>query len=243
LFPLTVLHFLPYYITDELWGMELGMTLREIKRFRTHAARREELRDIGYDLDTPGMVNGHRKNFKYSYEHVKAALIKYKEINGDMKVMVKFTVPIGDDAWPRETWGLDLGRYVQLIRGGKAFCKHRFELATLGFAFDSQRKYGYDLLRAALKKYAEMHGSLMPKYNFVVPRGDPHWPKSMWGMNLGSVVQDIKKGECYRDKREELEAMGFVYPPNWPKETKKARKKKRQLEEAGQQGLLQMARI
>jgi hypothetical protein len=37
------------------------------------------------------------------------------------------------------------------------------------------------------------------------------WPEDMWGLKLGSVVTEIRRGKRHKDKREELESIGFLF--------------------------------
>ena len=123
---------------EHLQGMKLGCLLREVKRGRSHQNRREELRALGYDLECKGMGRQYMGGApKYSYEVIKIAFIRYKELHGDMLVPVSFVVPEGTD-YPPETWGIHLGRYTQEIRQGAYLKPKRDELEEIGFSFDSQ---------------------------------------------------------------------------------------------------------
>jgi hypothetical protein len=46
---------------------------------------------------------------------------------------------------------------------------------------------------------------------FKVPDDDVAWPEKTWNMTLGSVVNDIRSGHSYVDKREDLLSIGFDY--------------------------------
>ena len=65
-----------------------------------------------------------------------------------------------------------------------------------------------------LLKYKELYGDMKPKAKYKI--GDheedyEHFPQHMWGEGLGSVVSHIRGGRYHADKREELEALGFVF--------------------------------
>jgi hypothetical protein len=48
------------------------------------------------------------------------------------------------------------------------------------------------------------------KRHFVVEWNDL-WPEDMWGLKLGNVVSRIRAGTVHKDKREELESIGFIF--------------------------------
>jgi hypothetical protein len=56
------------------------------------------------------------------------------------------------------------------------------------------------------------------KQYFVIEWNDS-WPEDMWGLRLGSVVHDIRRGKSHKGKREELESIGFLFEkqtdPRW----------------------------
>ena len=123
---------------EHLQGMKLGCLLREVKRGRSHQSRKEELKALGYDLECKGMGRQYMGGApKYSYEVIKTAFIRYKEMNNDMLVPVNYIVP-SEPEWPKETWGVHLGRYTQEIRQGSYLKNKKDELEELGFSFDSQ---------------------------------------------------------------------------------------------------------
>lgn len=55
---------------------------------------------------------------KYDFGRIKVAFQTYKQLFGDLLVQAKYVVPQNDDAWPRETWGIKLGTYTQLVSYG-----------------------------------------------------------------------------------------------------------------------------
>jgi hypothetical protein len=61
--------------------------------------------------------------------------VKYKDLQGHMRVPAKFIVPIGNLTWPEETWGMKLGFYVRDIRSGTIYKDRREELEVIGFNF------------------------------------------------------------------------------------------------------------
>ena len=68
----------------------------------------------------------------------------------------------------------------------------------------------YDHRKNMLLKHQEVVGNMTPKQVYRIP-WDERFPPHMWGEHLGSVVNCIRCGKYHPDKREELEALGFVF--------------------------------
>jgi hypothetical protein len=108
-------------------------------------------------------------------------LLKKKDINGDI-------------TWPKETWGMNLGRVVSDIRLEKRYMDKRANFESIGFDFNSQQKrYGYKSIQVAFEKHKDINSDLLVPTKFVVPTGDIIWPVETWGMNLGYVLDCIKR--------------------------------------------------
>ena len=76
-----------------------------------------------------------------------------------------------------------------------------------------RRRYGgFPRVQRALAHYKKLHGDIQVPFGFVIPDDIHNWPEETWGMNLGSVVKNIRTG-LYRSKREDLIKMGFSYDP------------------------------
>ena len=143
---------------------------------------------------------------------MKIGLLRYKELNGDLLVPTAYCIPFEDDDWPKQTWGLKLGRAVSLIRGGRIYTSLRDELLSMGFDYKRQRKeYGAASVMLALGKYKQLYGDLSVPHTFSVPVDSEKWPKVTWGMKLGCVVTNIRKGFSYKQMRDELSSMGFDF--------------------------------
>ena len=131
-----------------------------------------------------------------------------------MRVPCNFVVPWSRD-WPEEFWGLKLGGVVNNIRGGRTHADKKKELEAAGFDFAKQAvgvAIGWEVVKAALLAYKELEGDLLVPPTFVVPHDDPEiWPESTWGVKLGSIVNHIRHNGTYKDYKQELLAMGFVY--------------------------------
>ena len=95
-------------------------------------SKRDELVSIGFDYRS-------QSSKSYGYDNVKLALLRYKELYGDMLVPMKFKVPDESTAWPASVLGLRLGGTVNGIRGGCNYVSRRDELESIGFDYRSQR--------------------------------------------------------------------------------------------------------
>jgi hypothetical protein len=146
------------------------------------------------------------------FERVKIALLKYKELNGNILVKNPFVVPSENAEWPEEVWGLKLGEVVMSIRSGHSYKEKKEEMLSIGFNFDCQRKRnGFERIKAALSKYKEIYGNLLVKQCFTIQNGVDEWPEDTWGLKLGQIVKGIRSGHSCKDNRAELEEMGFNF--------------------------------
>lgn len=76
----------------------------------------------------------------------------------------------------------------------------------------SQRSIAnFSFVRRTLMRYKELHGDMLVPRRFTVPDQTDKWPEDMWSMKLGDVVNNIRRGLSYVDRREELSSIGFCY--------------------------------
>jgi hypothetical protein len=195
---------------EEARGMKLGKRVSKIRSredyVKHHPERRAELDALGFVWD----------DLERRWEEVRAALLAYQELHGDLEVPQAFVVP-SEVPWPEEAWGMKLGSRVSDIRQQEHFVKHhperRAELDTLGFVWDDLERR-WEEVRAALLAYKEVHGGLQVPKSFVVPSEAP-WPEEAWGVPLGRRVNKIRSQENYvkdhPERRAELDALGFVW--------------------------------
>jgi hypothetical protein len=189
---------------EETWGMKLGNVVHNIRRGNSHVDKRTDLESTGF--------NYHPQSLSHGYKIVKVALQTYKDLNGDMMVPATFIVLVNDINWHIETWGLELGSVVLVIRRGKSYANKRVDLESFGFNYDSKNKNrycGFELIKAALQTYEDLHGDMIVPATFVVPTNDTTWPEESWGLNLGNVVSNIRLEESYVKNRADLESIGF----------------------------------
>jgi hypothetical protein len=95
-----------------------------------HPERRAELDALGFVWD----------DLERRWEEVRAALLVYKEVHGNLEVTRAFVVP-SEAPWPEEAWGMKFGYRVNNIRASEHFVKdhpeRRAELDALGFRWNS----------------------------------------------------------------------------------------------------------
>ena len=182
------------------WDVRLGVVVQTIRR-GSYKDRRDELLDMGFCFDV----------YEARYQLVRSALLLYKEMNGNVLVPQGYIVPKNSDLWPQEMLGFKLGMVVHCIRTRKVYVSHHDDLLSIGFDFESQLRYGLNSFKIALSKYQEINGHMFVNATYTVPEKDPNWPKELWGMRLGHIVQNVRKGFYFRDRHEELKRMGFTF--------------------------------
>ena len=122
---------------DSTRGLPLGKILPTVTS-RSYLKNNPEaegmLTKLGFRMDAKSASNDLR------YQKVYDALVKYKELYGDLLVPQPFTVPENSDEWPESTWGLRLGARVNAIRSQGTFVKteplRKEELDELGFVWE-----------------------------------------------------------------------------------------------------------
>ena len=148
------------------------------------------------------------------------ALKLYKDLNvppdrEKWTVPQKFVIPHGNFSWPKDMWGMKLGKTAGNIRLGKLHKNHKTMLEFFGLDFSIRNTW--DKTYTALKRYKDLnvpvaeqdHWTIPQK--FVVPPGNASWPQSMWGMKLGTVVMSIRMGLTHKSHRKELEGLGLDF--------------------------------
>lgn len=188
------------------WGMRLAFIVSEIRY-----GNRTELRGIIENLG----FRYHPMYFdrRYAFSTVKYALLRYKDIYGDLLVPRNYNVPTPTDAFGSSVWGMGLGKIVSDIRGGRAFNSKKDQLKQMSFDFRSQwvgQFNGFEKIKAALIQYKELHGDMYVPEDFIVPQSE-NWEKEMWGMVLGHITKNIRDDNRYLSKHDELESIGFKY--------------------------------
>jgi hypothetical protein len=201
-----------------LWGMKLGGTVRTIRSaenyVRDDSERRQWLDSIGFEWD----------EHKRQWESVQEALDTYWQEHGDLAVTFLFVVP-SCNPWSEKLWGMQLGKKVSCIRsGGTSVNGHperRQWLEDMGFRFETavvhnlknDQRWEKEVV-PALMTYKQMHGNLLVPNSLAVPSRKP-WPKHLWGMRLGNVVNSIRSSKTYvhddPERRQWLDSIGFEW--------------------------------
>jgi hypothetical protein len=105
---------------------------------------------------------------------------------------------------------MNLGTFVNNIRHEKSYVDA--DLESIGFDFNRQEiGIGYEAIKVALLTYKNLNSNILVPRIFVVPTNDIAWPIETWGIKLGTVVSDIRRGKSHVDKRVDLESIGFNY--------------------------------
>ena len=142
--PTGVLDVPPHYVVpdcepwpDSTRGLPLGKimpTVRGKAYLKQHPDAEGKLISLGFQPDVKTAANDLR------YQRVYDALVKYKELYGDLLVPQPFTVPEDGKEWPEEVRGLRLGARVNAIRSQGTFVKsspsRKAELDELGFVWE-----------------------------------------------------------------------------------------------------------
>lgn len=118
-------------------GMPLGKKIPAIRSkafLKANPQANTKLEKLGFECDGKVAANEARFNAVY------LALVRYKELHGDLLVPQPFVVPEGDKDWDEELWGLRLGARVNAIRSQGTFVKSNEDrkqmLDELGFEWE-----------------------------------------------------------------------------------------------------------
>ncbi|KAH7463038.1 uncharacterized protein KRP23_13255 [Phytophthora ramorum] len=122
------------------------------------------------------------------------AMETFRQEFGHCIVDEDFEVP-SSAPWPEAAWGMALGVVVREVREGASFldqaARDRGRLELLRFPWDRQAAVWNDRIFPALEVYAAEVGHCRVPFMFVVPPREP-WPRSAWGMNLGTTVASMR---------------------------------------------------
>jgi hypothetical protein len=204
--------------SKNLWGMALGKTVSGIRTkgnfAEGHPQRRQWLEDMGFEFDIA--VYDNTKNDQRWVKEVAPALMTYKQLRGNLLVTRLFEVP-RSKPWPKQFYGMKLGKMVNAIRSTAAFVRGNPErrqwLDSIGFEWDDLKRQ-WKSVQEALITYWQQHGDLAVAQRFVVPACSP-WSENLWGMTLGTTVDSIRSKGVFLgghpERRQWLEDMGFLF--------------------------------
>lgn len=172
---------------EETWGLELGHRLRLFTRGRCSPFKCALLHTIGFPYED-------WRSYVWEAQIIPALKV-FQEIEGHLFVRQNFQVPVGDERWPRSTWGTNLGSQCQIIRrdvDDGLNAERKQQLEDMGFVWsDAQWKWKMQLL-VTLKTYKQIYGHCNVHHTFKVPKEDPLWPEVSWGYRLGAAVAKVK---------------------------------------------------
>jgi hypothetical protein len=109
---------------EEMWGVKLGSTVRDIRNNKRYSIHRDELIAIGFDYSKQEKGHG--------WNTVKIALETYKKLHGNLSIKGYYVVPSESTDWPDVLWGLKLGTILVHIRYDGYYTDHRQELIEMG---------------------------------------------------------------------------------------------------------------
>ncbi|KAL3660938.1 hypothetical protein V7S43_013955 [Phytophthora oleae] len=172
---------------EETWGMDLGKRLRLFTRGRCSPFKCELLKTIGFPFDD-------WKTYIWEMQIIPSLKV-FQEQEGHLFVRQQFQVPIGDDKWPRATWGVKLGSQCQLLRrdvDDGLSEQRKQQLDDMGFIWsDAEWKWKMQFL-TAMQRYRDIFGHCSVHHTYKVPTSDPIWPEVSWGYRLGHAVARVK---------------------------------------------------
>ncbi|CAI5711810.1 unnamed protein product [Peronospora effusa] len=150
-----------------------------------------------------------------------SALQVYYRLEGHFTVPFEFVVPSNEDdtttssLWPKETWGMDLGKRLRIFTRGRNIPYTSALLQSIGFLFPDWRTYVWEMqLIPGLKVFQQEEGHLFVRQHFQIPFGDTKWPRSTWGVKLGSQCQIFRRNADHglsEQRKQQLDAMGFIW--------------------------------
>ena len=127
---------------DSTRGLPLGKIIPAVRTkayYKQHPEAEAKLNSLGFQPDVTTTANDLR------FQRVYDALVKYKELYGDLLIPQPFTVPDSED-WPEDIRGLRLGARVNAIRSQGTFVKanpsRRVQLDELGFVWEPPASEG-----------------------------------------------------------------------------------------------------
>jgi hypothetical protein len=109
---------------------------------------------------------------------------------------------------------MQLGYVVNNIRNSKQFLDHHEKFRSIGLSLDNQYEVRAERSLTALQAY-KLNMNIEPgkeftvPQGFTVPHGDVRWDPSLWGMQLGRVVNNIRYRNDYAGYHERFRSVGL----------------------------------
>lgn len=219
------------------WKIPLGNCVYRIRsrsdflRDDNAGSRRDQLDGLGFVWDAQ------ERRYRIFY----AALRHYAKLEKcgafsvgrsiSISIPSNYIVP-SEDLWPNELWGYPLGAKCIAVRQKDLYVKDKPErkqmLQKLGFHWGGNADLGWLRVVHAAAIYSRMHDRYLDvPYHFKVPAPSTTehdgqewpWPEHLWGLPLGQRLKDVRtkdtylKGENAPKRRNQLDALGFVWKP------------------------------
>ncbi|GMF37568.1 unnamed protein product [Phytophthora fragariaefolia] len=206
---------------EELRGMKLGTTISRFLKACASAKKPSRCQNLGkvksqlQQLGLPDVEDW--KRFLW-VEVTVPAMQTYRSMHGDLLMPVSFSVPEGDDTWPRSTWGYKLGYWTSELRRSKdKLLQYQLDdLEKLDFSWNAREARWNRYFIPAMQTYQELYGNSQVPQSFVVPCDDPKWPAELGGYRLGQKVNNLRCGDALGTgpNAEEWQELELIYK-NW----------------------------
>ena len=112
---------------ESVWGLQLGAAASSISEKGFFTEKKKDLISIGFDFSDKKKM----KKSTLKRDTVRAAIVRFEELNGHFNIPLKFIVPEGDTSWSKNMWGLELGARVNVENKSKRL--ENDHLTALGF--------------------------------------------------------------------------------------------------------------
>jgi hypothetical protein len=185
-------------------GLHLGFAVHSAQVNGCYGQHHEELKQLGVNFKIIGARHT-------SFDVIYRAATAFCELHPGVEIPQGFVVPFGDDKYPEDTWGLELGWATHLLLNNATFYpEHKEKFKALVANTESERMT-FDVIYLAFEAYKAIYGNLLVPQRFVVPEGDVRYPAETWGIKLGSNVDHIRNQGTYSDHRAKLEELGVNF--------------------------------
>jgi hypothetical protein len=186
-------------------GLHLGFAVHGAQVNGCYEQHHDELKQLGVNFKIIGALHT-------SFDVIYRAAIAFCELHPGKIIPQNFVVPFGDDKYPEDTWGLELGfATYYLVYRATFYPEHKEKFKKLVASNKSVPKVSFDVIYSALKAYKAIHSDLVVPFTFVVPQGDVRFPAGTWGMKLGRNVDSIRNRGAYPEHRVKLEELGVSF--------------------------------
>jgi hypothetical protein len=185
-------------------GLHLGFAVHSAQVNGCYEQHHDELKQLGVNFKIIGARHT-------SFDVIYRAATSFCELHPGKIIPVNFVVPFGDDKYPEDTWGLQLGVATRKMLSVPGFYPEHKEKFKKLVANDPVPKVSFDVIFSALKAYKVVCNNLLVPQKFVVFEGDVRFPVETWGIKLGRNVYHIRSRGDYSEHRAKLEELGVIF--------------------------------